>query len=82
MVGGGIFYGDWCAFALVMDFKEVMLTSPLELAHCGGGGVRPFWKNSIIKLHFFYGKLPKDAIIIARVTYVTYSMFLFTGIPP
>ena len=23
-----------------------------------GGGVRPFWNESIIKLHFFYGKLP------------------------
>ena len=22
------------------------------------GGVRPFWKKSIIKLHFFYGNLP------------------------
>ena len=24
-----------------------------------GGGVRPFWKKSIIKLDFFYEKLPK-----------------------
>ncbi len=24
-------------FALLMDFREVMLTSPPELAHCGGG---------------------------------------------
>ena len=23
-----------------------------------GGGVRPFWKKSIIKLHFFFEKLP------------------------
>ena len=28
----------WGVFALVMDFGEVMLTSPPELAHCGGGG--------------------------------------------
>ena len=32
-----VFCGDWVVFALVMDFKEVMLTSPSELAHCGGG---------------------------------------------
>ena len=36
MVGGGSFCGDLGMFALVMDFKEVMLTSPPELAHCGG----------------------------------------------
>ena len=24
--------------ALVVDFREVMMTSPPELAHCGGGG--------------------------------------------
>ena len=23
--------------SLVMDFREIMLTSPPELAHCGGG---------------------------------------------
>ena len=34
MVGGGSFCGDLGVFALVMDFKEVMLTSPPELAHC------------------------------------------------
>ena len=28
----------------------------------GGGGSTPFWKNSIIKLHFFYGKLPKGRL--------------------
>ena len=39
MVGGGSFCGDWGVFALVMDFKEVMLTSPPELAHCGGMGL-------------------------------------------
>ena len=38
MVGGGSFCGDLGVFALVMDFREVMLTSPPELAHCGGGG--------------------------------------------
>ena len=43
MVGGGSFCGDWGVFALVMDFKEVMLTSPPELAHCsiGYGGLSP-----------------------------------------
>ena len=38
MVGGGSFCGDWVVFVLVMDFKGVILTSPFELAHCGGGG--------------------------------------------
>ena len=37
MVGGGIVCGDWGVLALVLDFREVMLTSPPELAHCGGG---------------------------------------------
>ena len=31
MVGGGsFFYGDWGVFALVIDFKEVMLTTTPE----------------------------------------------------
>ena len=34
VVGGGSFWGHWGVFALVMDFREVMLTSPPELAHC------------------------------------------------
>ena len=39
LVGGGSFgghlggEGGWL-FAMVMDFREVMLTSPPELAHC------------------------------------------------
>ena len=37
MVGGDIFCGYWGVNALVMDFKEVMQTSPTELAHCGRG---------------------------------------------
>ena len=36
--GGGIVCGDWGVLALVLDFREVMLTSPPELAHCVGGG--------------------------------------------
>ena len=28
--------------ALVMDFREVMLMPPPELAHCGGGGTLVF----------------------------------------
>ena len=32
-VGGGNVCGDWGVLALVMDFREVMLTSPPELAH-------------------------------------------------
>ena len=34
MVGGGIVCGDLGVLALVLDFREVMLTSALELAHC------------------------------------------------
>ena len=34
MVGGGSVCGDWGVLALVMDFREVMLTSLPELAHC------------------------------------------------
>ena len=33
-----VFGGDWGVFAVVLDFREVMLTSPPELTHCGGGG--------------------------------------------
>ena len=32
MIGG--------VLAVVMDFREVMLTSPPKLAHCGGGGLK------------------------------------------
>ena len=38
VVGGGSVCGDLGVLALVMDFREVMLTSPPELAHCEGGG--------------------------------------------
>ena len=38
MVGGGIVCGDLGVLALVLDFREVMLTSTPELAHCGGRG--------------------------------------------
>ena len=37
MVGGGIVCGDWGMSTLGLDFKEVVLTSPPELGHCGGG---------------------------------------------
>ena len=37
VVGGGSVCGDWGVLALVMVFREVMLTSPPKLAHCGGG---------------------------------------------
>ena len=37
MVGDGIFCGDLVVFALVMDEKEVLLTSTSELARCGEG---------------------------------------------
>ena len=40
VVGGGSFGGHWGVFALVKDFREVMLTSPPELVHCGGGVVK------------------------------------------
>ena len=41
MVGGGIVCGDWGLLALVIDFREVLLTSHPELAHCGGRGGGP-----------------------------------------
>ena len=34
LVGGGSLCGDLGVFPIVMDLKEVMLTSPTELAHC------------------------------------------------
>ena len=37
VVGGGSVCSDWGVLALVIDFREFMLTSPPELAHCGGG---------------------------------------------
>ena len=38
MVVGGSVCCDWVVLALVLDFREGMLTSPPELAHCGGRG--------------------------------------------
>ena len=40
--GGSFFCGDWGVFALVMDVKRVMLTSPPELAHCASPP--PLWQ--------------------------------------
>ena len=37
VVGGGSVCVDWGVLAVVMNFREVMLTSPPEMAHCGGG---------------------------------------------
>ena len=34
VIGGGSVCGDYAVLALVMDFREVMLNSPPELAHC------------------------------------------------
>ena len=45
MVGGGSVCGDRGVLALVMGFREVMLTSPPELAHCGGEGGRCMMKK-------------------------------------
>ena len=40
-VCGGSVCGDLRVLALVIDFREVMLTSPFNLAHCTvGGGCR------------------------------------------
>ena len=38
-------------FALVLDFREVMLTSPPELTHCGGGALPGFCVKLV--LHTF-----------------------------
>ena len=45
VVGDGFVCGDWGLLALVMDSREVMLTSPTELAHCerGEGGCVCVW---------------------------------------
>ena len=59
VVGGGSVCGDLGVLALVMDFREVMLTSPPELAHCApppsGGKVTLsavlFWNPSLINKH-------------------------------
>ena len=50
MVGSGSFCGDWEVVALVMDFKEVRLTSPSELAHWGEGG-----SNHTSLIDFYHG---------------------------
>ena len=36
-----------------MDFKEVMLTSPPEFAHCGLGGNR-MWITKILNVNIIY----------------------------
>ena len=38
--------------------KKISLRKSVPKVSKVWGGVRPFWKKSIIKLHFFYGKLP------------------------
>ena len=45
-VGGGSICGDWGVLALVMDFREVMLTSPPELAHCAPP---PYFRQSKVE---------------------------------
>ena len=47
----------WGVFALVMDFREVMLTSPPELAHCGGGVNANLEKVYIL---IFFAPFPKQ----------------------
>ena len=37
--GGKVVSGGFGVLALGMDFREVMLTSPPDLAHCEGVGV-------------------------------------------
>ena len=58
MVGGGSVFGDWGVLALVLDFREVMLTS--HTLNWPTVPPPPLWKKSIIKLHFFVEKLPKQ----------------------
>ena len=50
MVGGDNVCGDWGVLALVLDFREVMLTSPPELAHCGGPPSESVQKSTLLKL--------------------------------
>ena len=54
LVGGGsFFWGDWGVFALVLDLREVLLTSPLELAHCGGESNKQRSSRAFIIYIFF-----------------------------
>ena len=50
MVGGGSVFGDWGVLALVMDFREVMLTSPPELAHCAPPPPPPKKMKKIVRV--------------------------------
>ena len=43
-------------FAVVLDFREVMLTSPPELAHCGGG-------TPTLEKNFAPKKVPKNVFL-------------------
>ena len=63
-VGGGSFWG---VFALVMDFREVMLTSTPELAHWGGG-------------HTFFGFLAVGVPTLLLSVFVKKSLFHSTNI--
>ena len=51
-----VFWGDWGVFVLRMDFKEVMLTSPPELAHFGGEGGESVWKVFFVCKNLLPGK--------------------------
>ena len=66
MVGDGRFLVIWGVFPLVMDFREVMRTSPSELAHCGWGG----GGGEEVKATF--GQCPKRSKLSFRITSLTH----------
>ena len=49
VVGGGSFLGDLGMFALVIDYREVTLTSPPELAHCAPLRSKTGWTGELLK---------------------------------
>ena len=70
MVGDGNVCGDWGVLALLLDFREVMLTSPPELAQCAPLGMSMltdstfFLKASLIPvLASLFSKQPYELLI-------------------
>ena len=56
--GGGVDQIQKFLDTFYPDFGEIRHKKCPKSSKSLGGGVRPFWKKSIIKLHFFFEKLP------------------------
>ena len=75
MVGASSFCGYWGVFALVMDFKEFMLTSPSELAHCAPPSSNPAtYKKNTLNFFLNLANLKKKN---SHFFLVFYTMLLF-----